>query len=180
MLSKIILVILFLSFAFVSIYAQPKWTPEVYSGVSAGQENYLLNAPHFCLKLSNTKSKLKTYIGSDIGIWFVFASALSTSIYTGVQHKMFIAETGMGNTIFGYSIPQGGTFYVNYVTLNSKIGIAYKSVILKAGPTFVLNRNAKEEQGKFMTLNKIPFTVSLGFIFKNDKGRTRFRNYLRI
>jgi hypothetical protein len=69
MIQKIVLVIMAVTSIFSNATAQDQeWKPELFYGLSAGQENFFFGLPKISLKLANTKPKLKPYIGSDLGL----------------------------------------------------------------------------------------------------------------
>jgi hypothetical protein len=167
---KIILVAIFLSLAFINSKAQPKWMPEVYSGISAGQENVVFSLPKVMATLTNNHHHLKPYIGTDLGFWFIFAGFASATIYGGVHHQIFITEAGMGRAWYDKGPnTKGGSYY----TTNWKVGINLKKIQLKMGPTFILNDIAPENN--FLKMGNIPLTFTFGYKINNKP--TAFKNY---
>jgi hypothetical protein len=115
---------------------------EFHMGIAYGAETFLA-LPKVEYNYFIKKNKVNYSVGASGSIWAIFTAFGSIGIKAGIQYKLGTLENGV--TVLGLSSgTNGGSSSTSSTetryTMTQKIGLKYKAIWLKVGPSVVLYR----------------------------------------
>ncbi len=112
-----------------------------FGGISLGPETGI-GLPKFEILGEKGSEKKAFYFGGGASLWFLFVAFGSVNLEGGYRYKHLLFDTSISRWVFLSNSQKTPAFErFGYSTLNPKIGMEFKKVRFKIGPSIVFGRS---------------------------------------